>query len=106
MSTVSLEMRRAWADQLRAENASEAHLDRLRNDFPYFCEHCVFIRTETGELKPLILNRTQRHIWSRVEEQYRKTGKIRVVLCKARQQGSSTLAAALGYWMVTRKRGQ
>src|SRR5262245_37391442 len=35
---------------LTARLEADEHLERLRDDFPYFCEHCVRIRTETGEL--------------------------------------------------------
>jgi hypothetical protein len=35
---------------------------RLKADFPYYAENCLKIRTKAGEIKPLKLNRVQRHI--------------------------------------------
>src|SRR5262249_13855505 len=49
---------------------------------------------------------TQRHIWERLEKQLKESGRIRAVICKARQQGCSTLTAALFYWLAIRKLGQ
>jgi len=72
--------------QLAATLAAKEHRSRLLNDFPYFCEHALKIRAESGELVPLILNRTQRHILVKIAKQWLETGRIRVVICKARQQ--------------------
>ena len=92
--------------QMAAWLADKAHRRRLLEDFPYFCEHALKLRAESGELIPLIFNHSQRHLWAAIEKQWKETGRIRVVICKARQQGASTLTAALFYWLAIRKRGQ
>lgn len=72
-----------------------------------------FCRTELkilpkagGELKPLILNRTQLYLDQMAERQLTTRGFVRIIVLKARQQGSSTYIAARGYRKTTRKRGQ
>ena len=69
--------------QMAAWLADKAHRRRLLEDFPYFCEHALKLRAESGELIPLIFNRSQRRLWAAIEKQWKETGRIRVVICKA-----------------------
>ncbi len=49
--------------------------ERLLIDFPYYAEHCLTIRSKAGGLVPLRLNRIQRTVHDRLEEQLRETGR-------------------------------
>jgi hypothetical protein len=60
---------------------------RLKNDFVHYAKKCLKIRTKQGTIEPLILNTAQKHIHSRLEEQKAKTGKVRAIILKGRQQG-------------------
>lgn len=73
-----------------------AHL--LRDDLPIFAAECLRIRTKSGAIAPLVLNRAQQHVHNRLEAQRRETGRVRAIILKARQQGFSTYVAARFYW--------
>jgi hypothetical protein len=79
--------------------------DRLSRDFPYYAENCLKIRTKSGGIKPLTLNRVQRHIHDRLEAQLADTGKIRALILKGRQEGCSTYVEGRFYWRVTHGMG-
>ena len=72
----------------------------LMNDFPLFCKSQLVIRTKAGELQPLVLNKAQLYAYGQIKEQLEKTGKVRKVIVKGRQQGISTLIEALLFWVT------
>ena len=78
---------------------------RLRTDFEDYAKSCLKIRTKSGAIAPLVLNRAQSHLHARLEAQLARTGKVRALLLKARQQGFSTYVQARFYWHVTHRRG-
>lgn len=80
-------------------------LARLKKDFQYFAKHCLSIRSKSGEIKPLVLNRGQLFLHERIEKQLRETGRVRVVLLKGRQMGASTYIEARYYWRLWKSRG-
>lgn len=67
-------------------------------DFPDFARDCLLIRTKEGAVDHLRLNKAQRYIHERVEQQRRETGKVRAIILKGRQQGCSTYVEARYYW--------
>lgn len=88
--------------------ASNTELDRrrrLKNDFPFYAEKSLFIRTKSGGLKPFILNEAQQYIHEKVEEQRQRTGKVRAIVLKGRQQGCSTYVEGREYWRTTHRKG-
>lgn len=80
-------------------------LATLRTDFPYYAENCLKIKSKAGEIVPLHLNRAQQYVHERIEDQLSRTGKVRVLLLKARQQGFSTYIAGRFYWKTSLTRG-
>ncbi len=72
------------------ESASE----KLASDFPHFAETNISIRSKAGALARLVFNRAQRHVHATLEAQRRKTGRVRALILKGRQQGCSTYVAA------------
>jgi hypothetical protein len=94
LDTLDSAQRRALADQLLAEAAADEHQQRLRNDLPYFAEHALRLRPKIGPLEPFVFNAAQRKLHSIIEEQRNKTGRVRIVLLKARQLGISTYIGA------------
>jgi hypothetical protein len=77
----------------------------LRNDFKFYCQHNLKIRTKAGKIQPLMLNKAQLYIHERLELQYKDKGKIRALVLKGRQQGCSTYTEARFYWRVTFRKG-
>jgi len=65
-------------------------LKRFRADFPTYAEQCLKIRTKEGALLPLVMNSAQLLLHREIEEQKRRTGKVRRLVLKGRQQGAST----------------
>lgn len=78
---------------------------RLKDDFEHYAAKCLKIRTKAGAIVPLQLNAAQRYIHQRVEEQRARTGKVRAVVLKGRQQGCSTYIEGRFYWRVSHSRG-
>jgi len=75
----------------------EIALCKLRDNLELFACQCLKIKDKSGDLKPLVLNRAQRHIHEKLEEQLKNTGKVRAIILKGRKQGASTYIAARFY---------
>jgi hypothetical protein len=78
---------------------------RLKDDFIHYAAKCLKIRTKSGKVVPLSMNMAQMHIHACVEEQRAKTGKVRAIILKGRQQGCSTYIEGRFYWRVSHTRG-
>lgn len=72
---------------------SDDKLDTLR-DFKKFAERFLTIKDKKGVKKLFKLNRAQLFLHERLERQRELTGRVRAVVLKGRQQGSSTLISA------------
>ncbi len=84
---------------LKSDNNSNPLLD-----FPYFAENFLKIRSKSGDIKPLKLNRAQRYAHGLLENQLKTTGKVRAIILKGRQQGMSTMISGrFAHKTVTRK---
>jgi hypothetical protein len=83
-----------WIDHLRNEGE---RVTRLRSDLEYFAENALKIRPKAGPLEPFRFNAAQRRLHQIIEDQKAKTGKVRVIVLKARQLGCSTYVAARLY---------
>lgn len=78
----------------------DVQLSRLRDDFQFFARNCLKIRTKTGELKPLVLNRGQRFLHEKLEAQRAAHKPVRAIIVKGRQMGISTYLQARFYWRL------
>lgn len=87
-------------------NAREIEIrQRLKSDFAHYAAKCLKIRTKSGAVEPLILNRAQEFIHGRIEAQREATGRVRALVLKGRQQGVSTFIGGRFYWRTTHSRG-
>lgn len=77
----------------------------ILKDFTKFSEKFLVIRSKSGALKPLSLNRAQLYIHSRLENQIKNHGKVRAIILKGRQQGCSTYIQARYFHKVITVRG-
>lgn len=82
-----------------------AALKRLRDSLPLFAAECLKIRAKSAEVVPLRFNRSQLYLHERLEEQRKRTGKVRAILVKARQTGFSTYIGARFYHRTSLNRG-
>lgn len=76
----------------------------LTEDELYF-EACLQIRTKEQGLQPLHLNNVQRIVHAKCEEQLARTGKVRLIIPKARQMGISTYVGARFYKKTSTNKG-
>lgn len=82
-----------WLSELRNEGD---HATRSKNDLSYFA-HFLRIRPKIGPPVTLTLNAAQLKLHRVIEEQRAKTGRVRVIVLKARQLGVSTYVASRLY---------
>ena len=78
---------------------------KMSRDFPFYAEHLLKVLSKGGGISPFVLNRAQRHIHELLEKQYKKIGRIRALVCKARQMGCSTYVAGRFYQRVSHRKG-
>ena len=87
-------------------DAALAVRKRLRDDFTFYAKACINIRTKEGEVKPLTLNGPQQKLNELVEKQLAATGRVRVIILKARQQGFSTYVHAWLYHKLSQQKAK
>lgn len=78
---------------------------KLKTDFAHYASKCLKIRTKEGAVEQFELNKAQLYIHERLEEQKAKTGKVRAIVLKGRQQGCSTYIEGRLYHRVTHSFG-
>ena len=62
------------------------------------------IKTKHGGTEPFVWNKAQHYLHERLEDQLQRTGMVRALVLKGRQQGVSTYTAARYYQKVARKK--
>lgn len=87
-----------------SEEAAQVH-ELLNENFQFFSKKALFIKTKEGELLPFTFNDAQEYLHKRLEDQKKRTGKVRAIIVKGRQQGCSTYVGGRFYHRATRKRG-
>ena len=78
---------------------------KLKDNFPHYSNKCLKIRSKSGKILPFEMNKAQTYIHLRLEEQLQKTGKVRALILKGRQQGCSTYVGGRYYHKVTHRYG-
>lgn len=79
---------------------------KLLTDFEFFAPRVLRIRAKDGAIIPFALNRAQHYLHNRIEEQRQKTGRVRAIGLKGRQQGFSTYVQGRYFWRLLPSRGQ
>lgn len=83
------------------DDEERAIFQRLKDDFIHYAEKCLRIRTKSGSIEPLILNKGQRYIHDQLEKQKKEKGWVRALILKARQLGCSTLIGGRHYHIIS-----
>lgn len=83
----------------------ESKLESIR-DLTKFAPKFLIIRSKSGEPQPFTFNRAQLYIHSRLETQRQETGRVRAIILKGRQAGTSTLIQARYFHRVISSRGK
>lgn len=90
---------------LNLNRAQRRKLKALHGDFIFYSKSCLRIRTKSGKILPFTLNRAQRYIHECIEAQRAKTGMVRALILKGRQQGCSTYVEGRFYWRTSGSKG-
>ena len=77
---------------------------RLYDEFPFYANAALKIRTKEGAIAPLKLNPAQQILDEAVQKQLETEGKVRVIILKARQQGLSTYVGGYLYHKVSQRK--
>lgn len=80
-------------------------LTRCATDFEFFAEKQLKIANKAGGIELLRLNKAQRYVHQKLEEQLFEQGHIRALILKGRQQGISTYVGARFYHKARWRRG-
>jgi transcriptional regulator with XRE-family HTH domain len=91
--------------EAETEASRAARDERLATDYEFFAAEALRIRVKRGAIEPLIFNRAQRHIHAALETQKARTGKVRALILKGRQQGCSTYVGGRYYHRASHHRG-
>jgi len=82
---------------LEAEENRRQLIKSLDSDLEQFCQLSLKLRPKSGPLEQFVLNPAQRKLHEIIEAQKAKTGRVRVIILKARQLGVSSYVAARLY---------
>jgi hypothetical protein len=75
---------------------------RCRYDYEFWAATCAKIQDkETKKIIPFILNRPQRKLLHAIIKMYEANLPVRIIICKARQWGGSTLVQLFMQWLQT-----
>mgnify|MGYP003643299989 CR=1 FL=1 len=77
---------------------------KLYNDFNFYANSALKIRTKDGDIRPLKLKPAQEILQDAVDAQMASEGKVRIIILKARQQGLSTYVGGYLYFSVSQRR--
>ncbi len=80
--------------------AAARAMSEMADDFRLYARTCLKVKGKDGQIVPLALNRAQLELHRRLEEQKAKTGKVRALILKGRQQGISTYLQARMRWVM------
>jgi hypothetical protein len=89
----------------RAKLAEKLLKSARAKRFDLYAPTNLKIRTKSGSVAPLTLNTAQRYLHERLEDQKTKTGRVRALILKGRQQGCSTYVEGRYYWLTSRNPG-
>lgn len=75
---------------IKVAPARAKHLKRITRDHPYYCKTTLKVKDKQGRILPLSFREAQNIAQKRAAEQAKSTGRIRIIVLKARQEGIST----------------
>jgi hypothetical protein len=90
--------RSAASERMKKHNAktveARAQMYAARREFPDFAARALYIRPKSGPVQPLVLNDVQELLHRMAERQRAKTGRVRMLVLKARQPGGGQFPAS------------
>lgn len=88
---------------IEKDEAKLALRKRFYNDFAFYAKHNLKVRSKQNKIVPFELNLVQQKFHAEVEDQKRRTGRVRKIILKGRQQGLSTYVSGRVYWRLSQR---
>lgn len=88
------------------DERKKAIRQKLKDNLEHFALKCLKIRTKSGAVEPFLFNKAQKFLHAKLEDQRKRTGKVRALVLKGRQQGCSTYLGARFYQKAIHSYGQ
>lgn len=88
------------------ESAMKQVRIRLRDEFPFYADKALKIRTKEAKIVPFKLNHAQWLLQEVIDKQMKDMGRVRVIILKARQQGLSTAVGGYLYHRVSQSQAK
>lgn len=82
-----------------------SQLKTMRDSFEAFAPACLKVRDKAGDIVAFTFNRTQDEIHRKLEAQKARTGWVRALILKGRQQGASTYVGGRFYHRASTRKG-
>jgi hypothetical protein len=76
---------------------------RFYEDFDFYSTRALKVRSKDKKIVPFKLNTVQERFNREVEDQRRRTGRVRKIILKGRQQGLSTYVGGRTYWRCSQR---
>jgi hypothetical protein len=96
---------RLTAELCSPEELEKALTVRFKRSYPFYAKRCLKIRQKSGETVPFVFNRSQQKLNEKIDDQIRRTGKVRLIILKSRQVGISTFLCGRSYYKTTFRNG-
>ena len=77
----------------------------ITGPFGFYSRNCLIVRSKGEGLVKMVLNKSQRYVDELLEEQLAKTGRVRALILKGRQQGISSYIQGRFVRKTTTRRG-
>lgn len=84
-------------------DAQRGKLRRLAADFEFFAPNCLKVLDKNGDIVPFRMNKAQRYVHNRIDQQLFEDNQVRALVLKGRQQGISTYTEGRFYWKAQRR---
>ena len=88
------------------KNKIQKIINTFKTDLIQYAKHCLKIIDKQGKLIALNLNAAQQQLDKQINEQYKKHGRVRILILKSRQTGISTYCQARGFWKTVSAQNQ
>ena len=88
------------------DDAKLAVRRRLYEDFGFYSEAALKIRTKEQKIEQFRLNEAQRRLLVLIDKQLSTRGYVRIIILKGRQMGLSTMIGGWLYWWVSQRAAQ
>jgi len=79
---------------------------RFYEDFDFYSRHALKVRAKNNEIRNFTLNAVQRRFNAEVEDQRKRTGRVRKIILKGRQQGFSTYVGGRKYFRLSQRKAK